>query len=225
MATRKITLRVPVKLWANFSVQTKNLFINRAPFLDHMLTLELPYVSADLGNYVMSPKARRYIGGALAKADAKPVNIEIQEETAMALEKVVTKHGLVRDALLCRIIVFLRGSDALFNYLEMPKAINKFGGGVESLPTSPLKAIEETYSDPMFYIRIHLRDTEPSSGIYNCELPRRWDWAVCMIKDEDVPGTKENTRLRDEEMRLAAEFDILEESLFSTEANENEGSK
>ena len=223
MATKKITFQVPRSLWANFSVQTKLLFINRAPFLDHMLGLELPRVSEELGDYQMSPKARRYISGQLAKADAKPVNIEIQEQTASELNRIVEKHGLVRDALLCRLIIFLRGSNALLQYLEMPKDTNRFWGGVMAMSTSPLKAMEEIYADPLYYIRSHLNDSFWKCGVYDCELPRSWDWAVCLIKDEDVPGTIANIKLKVDLANDAASFDILEETLFQSVDKASEG--
>lgn len=213
MATKKITFQVPCALWANFSVQTKALFINRAPLLDHMLGLELPHVTQDLDGYQMSPKARRYISGQLAKFDAKPVNIEIGEQTASELNRIVTKHGLVRDALLCRLIVFLRGSNALLKYLEMPKDTNRLWGGVAAMSTSPMKAMEEIYGDPLYYIRSHLNDSYWKCGVYDCELPRDWDWAVCRIKDEDVPGTTANIKMKDDQ---AALFDILEAASFES---------
>lgn len=223
MAAKKITFQVPVTLWASFTVQTKKLFLNRAPFLDHMLAMEIPRVSSDLGNFVMSPKARRYISGELAKADAKAVNIEIRAETARALEEVVKKHGLVRDALICRLIIFLRGSDALFKYLEMPNNTDKFRGGVTGMSTSPMKALEDIYGDPLYYIRAHLLNTQ-ECGIYDCELPRSWDWVVCRIKDEDVRGTKANIQMKQEQARDAALFELLEADLFSAENKASTGS-
>jgi hypothetical protein len=36
-----------------------------------MLAMEIARVSSDLENFVMSPKARRYLSGTLAKADAQ----------------------------------------------------------------------------------------------------------------------------------------------------------
>ncbi len=222
MATKKITLQVPQRLWANFTVQTKRLFINRAPFLDHMLGLELDRVSEELGDYQMSPKARRYISGQLAKADAKPINIEIQEQTAFELNRIVEKHGLVRDALICRLIIFLRASDTLLEYLEMPKDTNRLWGGVMAMSTSPLTAMEEIYSNPLYYIRDHLR-TNWKCGVYDCELPRSWDWAVCLIKDEDVPGTLANIKLKTDIDIAAAFFDSYEKALFSADAKPMKG--
>jgi hypothetical protein len=91
---KKITFRVPRTLWASFTLQTQKLFINRGPFLDHMLTIELPYVTKELGDYRMSAKARRYISALLTRQDSKPVNIEIQDATAQMLNDIVEKHDL-----------------------------------------------------------------------------------------------------------------------------------
>ena len=203
---KKITFRVPVTLWASFTVQTQKLFINRGPFLDHMLAIELPYVTRDLGDYKMSAKARRYISGLLAHKSPQIINIELQDSTAQLLNDIVEKHSLLRDALLCRLIIFLRGSDTLFNYLDMPKDVTKFGARVDSLSTSPMKAIEEIYVDPLFYVRVHLSEEDWKCGIYNCQLSKKLDWSACYLADEDVPGTKEN-KLRENEIKdLADEF-------------------
>ncbi len=211
---KKITFRVPASLWASFTVQTQKLFINRGPFLDHMLATELPSVTHDLGSYKMSAKARRYISGLLAHKSPQIVNIEIQDSTAVLLNEIVEKHGLLRDALLCRLIIFLRGSDTLFNYLDMPKNVTKFGGKVESLSTSPLKAIEDIYFDPLFYVRVHLEGEDWKCGIYNCPLSQRLDWSACYLEDKDVPEIKEN-KFREQKLNeLADDFNRDEIQMF-----------
>ena len=91
------------------------------------------------------------------------------------------------------------------------------------MSTSPLKAMEEIYADPLYYIRSHLNDSFWKCGVYDCELPRSWDWAVCLIKDEDVPGTIANIKLKVDLANDAASFDILEETLFQSVDKASEG--
>jgi hypothetical protein len=54
-----------------------------------------------------------------------------------------------------------------------------------------MKALEEIYSDPLFYIRSHLNGPGFECGIYNCELSQKLDWALCFLIDKNVPNTKE----------------------------------
>ena len=219
----KITFRIPATLWASFTIQTQKLFINRGPFLDHILAIELPYIDSELENYRMSAKARRYVSGLLAHQSPKIVNIEIQDTTAELLDKVVKQHCLLRDALLCRLVIFIRGSDALFKYLDMPKKVNGLDTGYESLSTSPLKAIEEVYSDPLYYVRCYLNDSHDwKCGIYKCPMPKRWDWAACYLEDINVPGTKAHKVLADELASVAAEFELNEIDLFFYEQSNSE---
>jgi hypothetical protein len=221
MTTRKITFRVPEALWASFTEQTKRAFINRAPFLDHMMSIELDFVTADLAEFKLSPKARRHISGALSKAGAKPVNIEIRRETAEALDEVVERHGLVRDALLCRLLVFLRGSDALFKYMEIPSESGesvKRNQLVFNMPASPMKAIEQVYTDPMYYIRTNL-EARWGCGIYDFDLPSSLNWAACKLEDINVPGTKDNKTFE----RMVADFAAEEASALSVSKDSSIG--
>jgi hypothetical protein len=204
---KKITFRVPPTLWASFTLQTQKLFINRGPFLDHMLSIELPYVTKDLGDYKMTAKARRYISGLLKKKDPTIVNVEIQDSTAQLLNDIVEKHSLLRDALLCRLIIFVRSSDALLKYLEVPRDVTSFGARVESLSTSPMKAIEQIYSDPLFYVRSHLNSPSNNCGVYNCTLMNGLEWASCYLDNENVPNTKEYKQRQKELEELSKEFD------------------
>lgn len=223
MTTKKITFRAPEKLWVSFTAQTERAFIKRAPFLDHMIAIELPHVTADLGTFKLSSKARRYIGG-LLKPMSKPINIEIREETAAALEETVARHGLVRDALLSRILVFLRGSDALLRFLDMPTEAMQFSPSgktaLQGMPVSAMKAIQEIYDDPLYYIREYLRDKH-QCGIYSVALPRSANWAACRLEDKDVPGTRANKQWEREVAEMISEFEREEEALFTPGARPN----
>ena len=111
MALQKISFKVPPGLWESFSSQAGSLFLARAPFLNHMISIETKELEADLKERRLSLRAKRHISGRLKQQGAKSVNIEVEQATAIALNRVVQECNLVRDAFLCRLIIFLRGSD------------------------------------------------------------------------------------------------------------------
>ena len=139
------------------------------------------------------------------------MNIEVEEATAAALNVVVQECNLVRDAFLCRMIIFLRGSDTLLKYLEVPR-FARTGGGLEELPSSPMKALEAVRDDPLYYVRNNVRNYW-KCGIYAIRLPESLDWAACYLEDTEIPGTK---AYKKEKQEMAAAFDIFEHQAFST---------
>ena len=121
MATTQISFKVPPGLWGSFKQQTDQLFMARAPFLNHMIAKEVPELIADIGSLKLTLRAKRHISGEVKRQRAESVNIEVDKETAASLNDAVKDHNLVRDAFLCRLIIFLRSSDALLNHLEVPR--------------------------------------------------------------------------------------------------------
>jgi hypothetical protein len=213
MELQKISFKVPPGLWQSFAKQTSGLFLSRAPFLDHMIARETQELAADLGDHQLSMRAKRHISGMLKRQGATSVNIEVAKATASALNEVVRDRNLVRDAFLCRLIVFLRSSDALLKYLEVPSTVGGMfsRGNLELMPSSPLKAMEAVRDDPLFYIRHHVGESW-ECGIYTVQLPRKLDWTACYIEDKDIPGTKAYK----EDQRLTAEmFDLFEKEAFA----------
>lgn len=185
-----ISFRVPSRLWNAFKEQTDNLFLSRAPFLDHMIDVELPHLAKDLGGIKLNTRTKRYIANRLAKADPVSVNIDVRQETADTLREVVKNHNIVRDAFVCRLLIFLRSANALLNLLDVSHSANDWGirGALEELPSSPLRAMEALRDDPLFYIREHLRQRH-DLGVYTVELWPEIDWAACNLPPERVPGT------------------------------------
>lgn len=204
----KISFKVPPGLWHSFTEQTRGLFLTRAPFLNHMISAEVVHLRNDLAGRTLSLRAKRHISGALKRqgANDNSVNIEVEQSTADQLNEVVRKCNLVRDAFLCRLIVFLRGSDSLLKHLEVPLEV-RGKGSLEAMPTSPLKAMEAVRDDPLFYIRHHVK-ANWDLGIYTVPLPRNLDWMACYLEDKDVPGTKAN----EEDKRSMAELFALSEA-------------
>lgn len=211
MATQKISFRVPPGLWEKFAAQASELFLNRAPFLNYAIGREVPELVRDLGGRRLSVAAKRYISGQLKKQGPKSVNIEIEEATAAALNVAVRQGNLVRDAFLCRLLIFLRSTDTLLAHLEVPRDVrDRSAIGLEPMPSSPMKAMEVVRDDPLFYVRHHVEHNW-NCGIYLVQLPRALDWASCFLEDKDVRGT----RAFKEEQRISAElYDAMERDAF-----------
>ncbi len=104
----------------------------------------------------------------LKKQGASSVNIEVEKSTAETLNKIVRECNLVRDAFLCRLLIFLRSTDGLLKHLDV--LLEADGRGLEKMPSSPMKAMEAVRDDPLFYIRHHVR-TNWELGIYTVPLP------------------------------------------------------
>ena len=220
MTLKKVSFKVPPELWSSFATQANGLSLLRGQFLNDVMAGEVEELKKELNGRRLSLRAKKYISGLLKKSGAKSVNIELAEATVSALNEIVQKSNLVRDAFLCRLLIFLRGSDALLNHLEVPLLIDGRtpGGKLEALPTSPLKAMEAVKDDPMFYIRNFLDDQ--FSNIYTVHLPEELNWAACFLEDVDVPGSKEN---KEQQRKYEDLFDLLEQSAFVGKSAEKKG--
>lgn len=205
MPKSAISFRIPTRLWEAFKAQTDSLFLSRAPFLDYMVRRELANLREELAGLKQSTRAKRHIAGVLKRQDLTSVNIEVQPETADALREATAAHNLGRDALMSRLVIFLRSTDALLRHLEVPLAVQRHGVGIslEDMPTSPLGAMEAVRDDPFFYVRAHVEHIH-GCGIYRAPLPRSVDWAACYLPDELVQNTTANRRRLKEEAEFLA---------------------
>lgn len=185
-----ISFRVPRRLWTAFTEQTDRLFLSRAPFLDHMLSIELPRLVEDLEGIKLNTRTKRHIANQLSRADPVSVNIDVRGETAEQLREAVKAHNIVRDAFICRLLIFLRARDAFLDVLDVPRYANDGGlrGFLEEIPSSPLGAMEAVRDDPLFYIREHLKQRH-GLAVYTVELQSGLDWAACYLPCERVPDT------------------------------------
>ena len=189
MNNTKITAKIHPDLWGKFSEQCDALFLKKGQFLDHMIRRETLHLSPDLEGKRLSNKARQFIAGELKRCDPVTVNIEVSKDTAEALNKVVAEHNIVRDAFINRLIVFIRGTDALLNHIGIADRLdNHQFRGFEGLPTSPLKAMEEVQADPLYYIREQLL-LDGGEGVYLIALNTKHYWTDCYLPDRLVPGT------------------------------------
>jgi hypothetical protein len=207
MPKTAISFNVPPKLWEAFKKQADELFLNKAPFLDYMVSRELRELRAELAGLKNSLRAKRHIAGAMKRTDPTSVNIEVRPETADALREATHAHNLVRDAFMSRLILFLRSNDAMLKYREVPRvATSRPGLGLKEMPASPMKAMEAVRDDPLFYVRSHVEQAW-KLGIYRVPLPRSIDWAACYLPDESVEGTAAHRRQKKEDAELMALLD------------------
>lgn len=207
MPKSAISFRIPTRLWDAFKAQTDSLFLSRAPFLDYMVRRELANLREELEGLKQSTRAKRHIAGVLKRQDLTSVNIEVQPETADALRQATAAHNMGRDAFMSRLVIFLRSTDSLLRYLEVPLTVQRpsIGSSLEDMPTSPLGAMEAVRDDPLFYVRAHVEHIY-GCGIYRAPLPPSVDWAACYLPDEQVPNTSANRRRLKEEAEFLAIF-------------------
>jgi hypothetical protein len=192
MDTTKITLKVYEPFLAEFEKQIRAAFIKRDAFLNHMIKTETRNLSAELGDNVLSKKARLCISRELQRLGTKTINVVVDKSTAADLNETVKKHNLVRDAFLNRLIMFLLSRDHLLEYLGLPIEImpHEFESCLESLPTSPLGAIQSINGDPFFYLRVASFE-RLSMGLYLLELPEKFIGLTCYLEDRRIPGSDE----------------------------------
>lgn len=191
MNTTKITAKIHPDLWEKFSKQCDALFLKKGQFLDHMIRLETPHLARELIGKRLSNKARQFIAGELKRCAPVTVNIEVSKDTADSLNKVVAEHNIVRDAFINRLIVFIRGSDALLEQIGVANTLDSAQfRGLEGLHTSPLRAMEDVQTDPLYYIREQLA-LDDEEGVYLISLNTKHHWTECYLPDHLVPGTDE----------------------------------
>ena len=191
MSKTSISFRVPTALWRNFKQQTDALFLSRAPFLDHVLHVELNHLSSDLDGTKLSSRTKRYIANKFPRENVS-VNIDVSPQTAKQLRDVLGQHNLVRDAFMARLIIFLRGGKYILNDLEIPHEITATGPWAQldlpSMSTSPMRAMGDVLEDPLYYVREYVR-YRWGMGLYVVDLHPNLDWAACTLAPDRVEGS------------------------------------
>lgn len=205
----KLTAKLYDPMYAVFDRRISDALIRRDAFLDLMIAQEIPHLREDLEGKQLSSAANRHISHSLKRLGLKQVSIAVRHETAETLRAVVEEHNLVRDAFLNRLIALLRASDPLLKALGLPNRVR--GGrrdGTEDMPTSPLRSIEETLSDPLHYLRAACQERY-GCGLHLLEFPREYMGFSCYLGDDQVPSTqayKEREEKDREEALLLAEL-------------------
>lgn len=200
--TTKLTVKLFQPMYAKFSKQLAAMPLLKDAFIEEMILSELRYLEEDLSGKVNSEAARRYIAGSLKRMGPKdkelePVSIKVALSTATRLRRVAERHNLCRDAFVNFLFACLRGEDGFLRYLGFSTRVGKIGwqSGVEDMPTSPLKAIEVSLSDPLYYMRSECQDLY-GCGLYALELPSQMHGFACYLPDHLVPGTPEHAEFQ-----------------------------
>ena len=195
-----ITARLYAPMYRDFDRQLNAALLRRDAFLDRMIAGEIVHLREDLAGKKLSPAANRFIAGKLkgmgkkGDPELRQVSIAISAATAEALDAAKRQHHLMRDAFLNRLIALLRASDQLLDALDLPKVVGQdWRDGSEPMPTSPLKAIEATEADPLYYLRnaCHQRH---GCGLYALDFPESLIGLSCFLDDDRIPGTPEHAR-------------------------------
>lgn len=191
----KLTANLYEPMYLDFDHRLSKLLIRRDAFLDLMIWQEIPYLRDDMAGKKLSKAANQYIARSLktiGNADRPPlrqVSIAVKQETAAALRDIVDEHNLVRDAFLNRLILLLRASEKLLDFLFLPKDSSWNKHDVDHSPTSPIAALEHLMRDPFLHLREYsLR--EHGQGLYTLPLPHGLIGMSCYLEDDCVPGTK-----------------------------------
>jgi hypothetical protein len=199
----KLTIMLFAPMYQNFERQLDNIPLSRDAFLEIVIAQEIPHLREELKGKKLSNAANRYISQSLKRLggkDAPPlrkVSIAVKHETAEALRQVVNEHNLVRDSVINRLIALLRASDDLLKSLGLPSRVQSSRrDGTEDMPTSPLRAIEETLLDPFHYLRAACIDGN-GYGLSLLAFPEQLIGMSVYLADDQVPGTKEHSAAGD----------------------------
>lgn len=222
MSKTKITAKIYKHLLKDFSLQIDALFLKRDAFLNSMIQGEIQHLAQDMEGKRSSTKANRYISGQLKNMGATQVNIVVDQSTADALNSIVANSNMVRDAFINRLLLLLRASPILLQYLELPEFVNgsSFDSCIEPMPTSPLRAMKDIQSDPLYYLRVGAEE-RLGMGLYLIPMPPKFIGFSCYLDDSDVPGTEEYQKAQDEsekslnDMMLALEADAFQQPILS----------
>lgn len=215
----KLTAKLYAPMYADFEQQLSSALLGRDAFLDRMIVQEIPHLREDLQGKRLSVDANRYVSNKLkalgANGSLRQVSIAIRIETAEALRTVVEEHNLVRDAFLNRLVALLRSSDKLLDALGLPTRVTwNRRDGTEDASTSPLRAIEETLSDPFYYLRSACQ-SRYGCGLYTLEFPAELESLTCFMEDDQVPGTQAHSK-RAKDTALLLQLEEIENNLTPT---------
>ncbi len=234
----KITARFVAPVWRDFDKRVEDALLRRDAFLDQMIAVEVGFLDSELSALrPQSPRSRKHVSdslhrlGGIGFPSLKQVSIVLRTETSERLNSVCNQHGVHRDAFLNRLVLFLRASDKLLDWLDLPKTVDEASrSGAQSMPTAPLAAVEHVLHDPLYYLRSYCEEAY-GCGLYALQLDQKLRGFECYVPDEDLPGTEAHSeRLRrDKEFeRLLSELeaapsDTTQPTTASTHNRENEG--
>jgi hypothetical protein len=203
MNQTKITVKIYEPLLRDFDKQINMLFIKRDAFLNNMILVEVQHLAKDLEGKRLTLKAKRYIAGELKRLGTVTVNVVVDKSTAEALNAIVENTNIVRDAFINRLIMLLRSSKPVLDFLDLPQFVtgSAFETSVDPMPTSPMKAIEAVHSDPLFYLRVAAEERF-DTGLYLIDLPKKLVGFSCYLDESRIPGTESFAQAQRDEAML-----------------------
>ena len=190
----KISVGVITTLFHDWQAQLEDCFMKRDAFLEHVLRCELEHLRADLAGKRNSDQAKAYISQALRRLGGartlaiKPRSFKISKGTADALRAIEHEHNLVRDALVNRLIVLMRGRRGLLRALDLPQTVSWTSDSGSALHVGPLPNLLEMVSDPLYNLRAECHRVH-GCGLHALDLPAELVGLSLYLDDEDVPGT------------------------------------
>jgi hypothetical protein len=191
LTNTKLTFSVHVGLLDAFNDALKTCHLQRDGFLEHVIESEIPHVISDLEGKTVSKGARLYIDGELRAMPRKPVSVVFKKTTANKLKDVVKKHGLVRDALINRILLLLVFPKQVSAVLEIGTHLTS--DVVSEEPAQPiglLGGIRARMDDPLGYIRASLA-LNGQDRLHTALLHPNLMGFSCYLSNEWVPDTAE----------------------------------
>lgn len=194
----KISVGVVTTLFHDWQVQLEQCFMKRDAFLEHVLRCEMPHLRIDLAGKRNSDRAKAYIAQALHRLGGsrslaiKARSFKISKATAEELREIESEHNLVRDALINRLIVLMRGRPGLLRALELPETMPWLHDSGSALHVGPLPNLLEVLSDPLYNLRAECQRVH-GCGIHALEMPPELVGLNLYLEDWVVPGTAANT--------------------------------
>ncbi|MFC3627775.1 hypothetical protein ACFOKJ_16760 [Vogesella amnigena] len=215
MEQTKLTFKIYEPLLDDFEKNIDRLCLKRDAFLNHVLRTEVDYLKKELGSKRQSAAARKFISGELKRLGTHTINVVVDKDVAAMLNEVVDSSNMVRDAFANRLLMFLRCSPKMLNYLDLPLNVRQsnFDYCIDDISTSPLLAMEEIFRDPMYYLRVAIEERN-GVGPYMLNLPEKLIGFTCYLSDDQVPGTLEQRAAEELSNELLRQLDKLESLAF-----------
>jgi hypothetical protein len=199
----KVTFKVHSLLWDRFNAQMESLPVSRDQFLNNVLKTEMHMLSEAMTGKRLSLKANRWVSGQLKLLGINTVNIGVEKQVAYDLNEIIKKHNIVRDAFFNRLIAFLRSSDTLLEYFELPKREDGHAGrryADLARPVSPLLDLAEILNDPLNYLHL-VAEGIHGANLYLLDFPSpKMDGFACWLDDADVPDSRLEKSRRQQEI-------------------------
>jgi hypothetical protein len=215
----KMTVKVHKIMWESFENQLNRVPVKRNKFLNDVIKAEAPRLASAMAGRRLSGRANRWISSELNRLRPTTVSIDIEKSVVGVLNSIVADTHMVRDAFFNRLIAFLRSSDDLLKYFDLPRfedgTVGKSYGKSIAKPVSPLRSLEDTFDDPLWYLHMAVEEIHQTNlYLLDFPLPKMAGFS-CWLEDAQVPGTRSNQRHEREMAEITASMTEFELDAFS----------